>query len=163
MENWRLFHWSTKNKSWPELFHWSVEDFLTVWMSSTSSGRLRSFQKSDVIISSIPTTPPWLLTRPAVNLTLHCSDKTTLPPKYSNIVFMNSVMSLRITIAYLTELLLLWSIETIQVCSITWYSKHIQSLIICHFACDKCGPTRKRKEFCNLFWFHVKSAIYLRL
>ena len=39
--------------------------------------------------------------------------------QYSNIVFMNSVMSSRITIAYLlmalkkvTELLLLWSIET---------------------------------------------------
>ena len=28
------------------------------------------FKKSDVIISSIPTTPPWLLTRPAVNFTL---------------------------------------------------------------------------------------------
>jgi len=46
--------------------------------------------------------------------------KATLLRKYSNIVFMNSVMSLRITIAYLpmalkkvTELLLLWSIETI--------------------------------------------------
>ena len=44
----------------------------------------------------------------------------TLLPKYSNIVFMNSVMSSRITIANLlmalkkvTELLLLWSIETI--------------------------------------------------
>jgi len=50
-------------------------------MSSTSSGRLRSFQKSDVIISSIPTTPPWLLTRHAVNLTLHCSDKNNTPPE----------------------------------------------------------------------------------
>ena len=47
--------------------------------------------------------------------------KATLLQKYSNIVFMNSVMSSRITIAYLlmavkkvTDLLLLWSIETIQ-------------------------------------------------
>ena len=32
-----LFHWSTENKSWPELLHWSVEDFLTAWMSSTLS------------------------------------------------------------------------------------------------------------------------------
>jgi len=45
--------------------------------------------------------------------------KATLLRKYSTIVFINSVMSSRITIAYLlmalkkvTELLLLWSIET---------------------------------------------------
>ena len=46
------------------------------------SGDLQAvdFKKSDVIISSIPTTPPWLLTRPAINFTLHCSDKSnTLP------------------------------------------------------------------------------------
>ena len=34
-----------------------------------------------VITSSIPTTPPWLLTRPAVNFTLHCSDKSNTPPE----------------------------------------------------------------------------------
>jgi len=39
------------------------------------------FKKSDVITSSIPTTPPWLLTRPAVNFTLHCSDKSNTPPE----------------------------------------------------------------------------------
>jgi len=39
------------------------------------------FKKSDVITSSIPTTPPWLLTRPVVNFTLHCSDKSNTPPK----------------------------------------------------------------------------------
>ena len=46
--------------------------------------------------------------------------KETLLPKYLNVVFMNSIMSSRITMAYLlialkkvTELLLLWSIETI--------------------------------------------------
>ena len=45
--------------------------------------------------------------------------KATLLRKYTNIVFMNSVMSLRITVAYLlmalkkvTELVPLWSIET---------------------------------------------------
>ena len=26
-------------------------------------------------------TPPWLLTRPAVNFTLHCSDKSNTPPE----------------------------------------------------------------------------------
>ena len=47
------------------------------------SGDLQAvgFKKSDVITSSIPTTPPWLLTRPAVNLTLHCSDKSNTPPE----------------------------------------------------------------------------------
>jgi len=39
------------------------------------------FKKSDIIISSIPTTPPWLLTRSAVNFTLHCSDKSNTPPE----------------------------------------------------------------------------------
>jgi len=41
------------------------------------SGDLQTagFKKS-VITSSIPTSPPWLLTRPAVNFTLHCSDKS---------------------------------------------------------------------------------------
>jgi len=105
------------------------------------------FKKSDVITSSIPTTPPWLLTRPVVNFPLHCSDKTTLLRKCSNIVFVNFVMSSRTTIAYslmalkkVTELLLLRSIETILSVSITWYSKHLQSWIICPFACDRCGP-----------------------
>ena len=41
------------------------------------SGDLQAvcFKKSDVITSSIPTTPPWLLIRSAVNFTLHCSGK----------------------------------------------------------------------------------------
>ena len=86
------------------------------------SGDLQTvgFKKSDVITSSIPTTPSWLLTRSAVNFTLHCLDKSNTPPKYSNIVFMNSVVSSRITIAYLlmtlektTELQLPWFVETI--------------------------------------------------
>ena len=34
-----------------------------------------------VMLSSIPTTPPWLLTRPVVNFTLHCSDKSNTPPE----------------------------------------------------------------------------------
>jgi len=75
------------------------------------SGDLQAvgFKKSDVITSFIPITPPWLLTSLYTAQT-----KATLLPKYSNIVFMNSVMSSRITIAYLpmalkkvTELLLL--------------------------------------------------------
>ena len=35
----------------------------------------------DVITSAIPSTPPWLLTRPVVNFTLHCSDKSNTPPE----------------------------------------------------------------------------------
>jgi len=34
-----LLRWSTENKSWPELLHWSVEDSPTAWMSSTLSGQ----------------------------------------------------------------------------------------------------------------------------
>ena len=47
------------------------------------SGDLQAvgFKKSDVITSSIPSTPPWLLNRPAVNFTLHCSDKSNTPPE----------------------------------------------------------------------------------
>jgi len=47
------------------------------------SGDLQAvgFKKSDVITSAIPSTPPWLLTRPAVNFTLHCSDKSNTPPE----------------------------------------------------------------------------------
>jgi len=40
-KNWCHFHWSAENKSWPELLHWSVEDFLTAWMSSSLSGQWR--------------------------------------------------------------------------------------------------------------------------
>ena len=53
-----------------------------------------------------------------LNFTLYLKENPLLQ-KYSNIIFMNSVMSLRITFAYLlmalkkvTELLPLWSIET---------------------------------------------------
>ena len=47
------------------------------------SGDLQAvgFKKSDVIPSSIPTTPPWLLTRPAINFILHCQDKSNTPPE----------------------------------------------------------------------------------
>jgi len=31
-----VFYWSTENKSWPELLHWSL---LTAWMSSSLSGQ----------------------------------------------------------------------------------------------------------------------------
>ena len=85
------------------------------------SGDLQAvgFKKSDVITSSIPTTPPWLLTRPAVNVTLHCSDKSSTPEIFKH-RFYELCHELRITITYLlmalkkvTELQLLWSIETI--------------------------------------------------
>ena len=66
------------------------------------SGDLQAvgFKKSDVITSSIPSTPPWLLTRPAVNFTLHCSDKS------------NTIAYLPMALKKVRELLLLWSIET---------------------------------------------------
>jgi len=43
-----FFHWSAENKSWPELLHWSVEDFLTVWMLSTLSERWLWFLQDSV-------------------------------------------------------------------------------------------------------------------
>jgi len=39
------------------------------------------FKKSDVVLSIIPSTPPWLLIRPVINLVLHCSDKSNTPPE----------------------------------------------------------------------------------
>ena len=47
------------------------------------SGDLQAvgFKKSDVITSSIPSTPPFLLTRPAVYFTLHCSDNSNTTPE----------------------------------------------------------------------------------
>ena len=75
---------------------------------------------AQLVTSSIPTLPPWLLTRSIVNFTLHCSYKSNLPPEMFRHLFMNCVTSLRTTIAYLlmaqkkvTELQLLWSIETV--------------------------------------------------
>ena len=43
-KNWCLFHWSAENKSWPELLHWSVEDFLTDSMLSTLSEQWKDSQ-----------------------------------------------------------------------------------------------------------------------
>ena len=122
----------------------------------------------DVITSSIPTTPPWLLTRPEVNFTLHCSDKSNTPPEifkhrfyelchksknYYRIYNDGSKEGNRVAAAVVHR------DNTISV----FDYKHLQSWIICPSACDRCGPALKRKEFCNLFWFHVKSAIYPRL
>ena len=42
------------------------------------------FKKSDVITSSIQSKPPWLLARPVVNFTLHCSDKSNTSPEVFN-------------------------------------------------------------------------------
>jgi len=59
------------------------ENLLSYLLAIRVSGDLQTvgFKKSDVITSSIPTTPPWLLTRPVVNFTLHCSDKSNTPPE----------------------------------------------------------------------------------
>ena len=110
----------------------------------------------DVITSSIPTTPPWLLTRPEVNFTLHCSDKSNTPPEIFRHRFYELCHEFKNYCRIFTD----GCKEGNRVCSITWYSKHLQSWIICPFACDRCSPALKWKEFCNLFWFHVKSAIY---
>jgi len=75
----------------------------------------------------------------------------------------------RTTIAYLlmalkmlTELQLLWSIETItSVFDYLIQQASSERNYKCAFACDRCGSTLKRIEFCNLFRFHVKSACSL--
>ena len=63
------------------------------------SGDLQAvgFKKSDVITSSIPTTPPCLLSRPVVNFTLHCSDKSNTPPE----IFKQHVFILMFVICFL--------------------------------------------------------------
>jgi len=78
-------------------------------------------------------------------------------------------MSSKITITYLlmalkkvTELLPLWSIETTPNVFDYLMQQAFSELNYMPF-CDRCGPALKRKEFCNLFLFHVKSAIYQRL
>jgi len=78
------------------------ENPLNYLLAICVSGDLQAvgFKKSDVIKSSIPSTPPWLLTRPAVNFTLHCSDKS------------NTIAYLPMALKKVRELLLLWSIET---------------------------------------------------
>jgi len=110
-----------------------------------------------------------LLYQPLLHSTLH-RQKQHSSQNLQTSFFMNFVMSSRITIAYLlmalkkvTELLLLWSIKT----KLRLFDYLIQQtsseLNYMPFACDRCGPTLKRKEFSNLFWFHVKSAFYQRL
>jgi len=70
---------------------------------------------------------------------------------------MNSVMSSRITITYLlmalkkvTELLLLWSIETI-LSVLEYVIQQASSELNYMPICLRRGPTLKRREFCNLF------------
>ena len=45
--SWNGIFWSTENKSWPELLHWSAEDLLNAWMSSTLSGQWLSVFTQD--------------------------------------------------------------------------------------------------------------------
>ena len=76
------------------------------------------FKKSEVITSSIPSAPHWLLARPTVNFTLHCSDKSNTSPEVFNRFyelsheFKNYYRILLMALKKVTELLLLWSIET---------------------------------------------------
>ena len=45
------------------------------WCSYLSDASRYWFYQKDIVINKIPTTPPWLLARPVVNLELHCYDK----------------------------------------------------------------------------------------
>ena len=94
--------------------------------------------------------------------------KATPLPKCSDIVFMNCVTSLRTrpTISYLlmvlkkvTELQLLWFIETILSVLDYQIQQASSKLNYMPFCVRQCGLTLKRKEFCNLFRFYGKPAV----
>jgi len=48
---------------------------------SLCSRRTDKRTESDVIASSVPTTTPWMFTRPVINFSLHFSDESNTPPK----------------------------------------------------------------------------------
>jgi len=137
------------------------------------SGDLQAvgLKKSDVIISSIPTTPPWLLTRTAVNFTLHCSDESNTPPEIFKHRFYELCHEFKNYYLIFTD----GSKEGNRVAAAVVHQDNSKCVrlpdtasifraeLYALLAIDVHGPTLKRKEFCNLFLFHVKSAIYLRL
>ena len=105
------------------------------------------------ITSSIPTTPLWLLTRPTVNFTLHCSDKSNTPPEIFKHRFYELCHEFKKYYRIFTD----GSKEGNRVAAAVVHrdntkcvrlpaSKDLQSWIICPFACDRCGPTLKRKD-----------------
>ena len=57
------------------------------------------FRKKSIAQSTTIATPPWLLSRPVVDLRLHCSDKDITPPDIFKNCFMNCVTATVITIA----------------------------------------------------------------
>jgi len=69
------------NSKFHSVFERKPTQLLTLAIRVSSDLQAVGFKKSDVITSSVPTTPPRLLTRPAVNFTLHCSDKSNTPPE----------------------------------------------------------------------------------
>ena len=123
------------------------------------------FKKSDVITSSIPTTPPFL-TRPVVNFTLHCSDKSNTPSEMFKHCFYELCHEFKNYYRIFTD----GSKDGNRVaavvvyrdtCSITWYSKHLQSGIYALLLA--IDVVRHSKKNCNLFRFHVKFSVYKRL
>jgi len=77
------------------------------------------FKKSNVVLSIIPSTPPWLLIRPVINLDLHCSDKSNTPPEifrhrfYELYDHFKNYHRIFTVLKSATELQLPWFIETI--------------------------------------------------
>jgi len=51
--------------------------------------------RKDIVINKIPTTPPWLLARPVVNLELHCYDKSSTSPELCKSKFLEIRHSFR--------------------------------------------------------------------
>ena len=114
--NYNNFAYATVfNSKFHSVFEWKPTQLPPLAIRVSGDLQAVGFKKSDVITSSMPNTPLALL----LTSLYTARTKATLLLKYSNIVFMNYVMSSRITIVYLlmalkkvTALLLLWSIET---------------------------------------------------
>jgi len=60
-----------------------------------------SFKRNTVSRLSVPATPPWLLRRPAIDFTLHSSDKADTPPEVFKVRFYKLCDRFKIFLSYL--------------------------------------------------------------
>jgi len=116
------------------------------------------FKKIDVITSSIPSTPPWLLARPAVNFTLHCSEKSNTSPEIFKHRFYELCQDFKNYYCIFTD----GSNEGNRVAAAvvhrdntkcvrlpdaaSIFRAELYAILLAIF-----GPVLKRKEFCNFF------------
>jgi len=132
--------------------------------------QMLGFNKSDVISSSIATTPPWLLTRPVVNFTLHCSDKSNTPPEMFKHRFYELFHELKNYYRIFTDgfkdgnrvaaaVVHRANTKCVRLPDTTSiFRAELYALLL---AIDVVRRSKEKK--CNLFRFHVKSAVYQQL